>query len=34
MRAFVAEKGDDGVTRGLREDFATDDSARATSSCA
>ncbi len=25
MRAFVAEKGDDGVTRGLREDFATDD---------
>ena len=24
MRAFVAEKGDDGVTRGLREDFELD----------
>jgi acrylyl-CoA reductase (NADPH) len=25
MRAFVAEKGDDGVTRGLRDDFETGD---------
>src|SRR3954452_11457315 len=25
MRAFVAEKGDDGVTRGLRDDFELED---------